>query len=82
MSPKQYSGTPSSSFSHLWVALGEVGFMNPGVDLVIIFVDVLLPQTFSKDIATICENYYVSRAYLAIILCLCCGCITKLKRKH
>ena len=64
MSPKQYSGTPSSPFSHLWVALGEVGFMNSGVDLAINF-DVLFPQTFSKDIATIFENYYVSRVHLA-----------------
>ena len=86
MDPKQYSGTPrpSSLFSHLWVALGEVGFMNSGVDLVIIFVDVLFLQTFSKDIATIFEHYYVSRVHArppTTSPCLSCGCITKWTRK-
>ena len=72
---------PSFPSSHLWVALGEVGFMNSGVDLVI-NVDVLFPQTFSKDSATIFENYYVSRVRLGHYSLSLLWFITKWTREH
>ena len=55
--------------------------MNSGVDLVINVV-VLLPQTFSKDITTIFENYYVSRVHLGHYALSLLWFITKWTREH